>query len=61
MIQQSLTAISSLFLVCLSLYKRRSSPPCHFFSQPQQQYGGAPQGWNAYGNQYPQQQNMPSK
>ncbi|KAK0046017.1 far upstream element-binding protein 2-like isoform X2 [Biomphalaria pfeifferi] len=28
---------------------------------PQQQYGGAPQGWNAYGNQYPQQQNMPNK
>uniref|UniRef100_A0A0B6ZGD1 K Homology domain-containing protein n=3 Tax=Arion vulgaris TaxID=1028688 RepID=A0A0B6ZGD1_9EUPU len=23
--------------------------------QPQQQYGGAPQTWNAYGNQYPQQ------
>ncbi|GFS26239.1 far upstream element-binding protein 1 [Elysia marginata] len=30
-------------------------------NQPQQQYGGAPQGWNAYGNQYPQQQNMPNK
>ncbi|BFZ20521.1 hypothetical protein BsWGS_23560 [Bradybaena similaris] len=30
--------------------------------QQQQQYGGAaPQAWNAYGNQYPQQQSIPNK
>ncbi|CAG5127142.1 unnamed protein product [Candidula unifasciata] len=29
-------------------------------NQPPQQQFGAPQGWNAYGNQYPQQQNMPT-